>query len=260
MKRTTRARTPYRVGSYRRSKLEGGNYYHVTSLSIPTLTDEFVAPAVAFPIVSNSFWTDWQWRNVTQEDVPETDLEPIVISGGTFSFQCWTDGPRGDNNSLIFVPYSLGLYVTEEYDSVGQGNPADLLPATIPNYFLVDYGRRNPSASVALLPPATEESPWRRPHRTLFRHVGVLDKGGVNAAGAINNSEWFGGLDFVFCGTGWKQRVVGKIKRVVLKRNQALYGTLSGYYTETGVSPCVVGLQVHGRFGYRRIYTGAGAS
>lgn len=72
------------------------------------------------------------------------------------------------------------------------------------NYFFVDYGRRNFLVLVVFLLFVMEEFFWWRLYCILFCYVGVFDKGGVNVVGVINNFEWFGGFDFVFCGIGWK--------------------------------------------------------
>lgn len=237
--------------------LEGGNYYHISSLEVPCETDELTAPAVAGPILSNSYWTDWQWNHDQLVNNPEVDLEPILFAGGQFTVDVWNTASQGPNNALVYTPYVFSIFVVDEVDSVGAGDPNDLIPTCIPNYFLLDYGRTDRSVTGPAPPPTPEESPWRRPTRTLFRTTRLADKGNVNTVGACNDVAVLGNIDMQFYGPAWKQRFSVRVKRHLLRRREAIYWSLSSFYTAVGVTANTMGIQIAGRFGYRRLVTSA---
>jgi len=254
-KRTTTRRWSNRSTGSSSRKLEGGNFFHTSALTVGEETDEITAPAVGGPIISNSLWTDWQWNHGTQTNEPENDLEPIIFAGGAFCFNVWKTLTGSPTMALLYMPFTLGLFVVDEHDTVGNGDPNDLAPVCIPNYFLLDYGRADKSAGGASPPPFAQESAWRRPARTLFRYHGMLDAGQCNSEGYTNNCEGYSGQDVPFYGTKWRQRITCRIKRHVLRRQQALYWALSAFNTSGDDHD--IGIVISGHFGFRRLNTGS---
>jgi len=256
-----RSRTPFRrrttttrkfpVRRRSSSKLEGGTYYDLTIVDLPPEGNEIVAPAVGVVVLSNSHWTDWQWNEDNQENRPELELNPIVFAGGYFECSMWVAGGSADgevygigqlSTAYLMIPYVLSFGVFDERDPVGAGDPDDIVPSCVPNYFLRDYGREETS----LIQTHYQESPWARAPRVLHRHFGTLDGGKVNAS-------WIDpvGGDLVL-GTGWRKNHTFRVKRHVLARRQALYIFLRAYNSDL-LQYARIGFQVTGHFGYRRL-------
>lgn len=247
--RTTRARTPYRAVKSRRSLLEGGNYFAQFDLALGYSETGESASTFASPILDNGYWQDNQWVDALSVYMPEIPdgLQPIHFAGGLFDIEVEMGGPDSSfvpptGTGLYRLPFFIAIAMLPQLDTVGDGDPADVAPTIVPNYFLRDYGRFDQTPEVADYP----ESPWRRPTRTLWRRFGTLPNSFSHLAGYVENDP-----DYVLRGPDCLRRFSSRVRSATMMRNQGLYWVF-GCQNATGVQTKVVTLTIGAHFGYRR--------
>lgn len=235
------------------TRLEGGNFYHVTTLNPDADSTDNEPSAVVVPLLTSLHWMNYE--ETAGGDVQEWNENPMVFAGGHFKVSVWcTTFGIAERPAFQFTPFFFGLYACDTRDNTGSlpPDPLDQLPEVVPNYFLRNYG----TADATYAGLDVKAFPQQRPIRTLFRTHGLID------SGLQNCDHYYDGEELILKPgplSAWGRHFTVRAKRHLLRRREGLYFVLGArVVTDWGGGMNEhLGLQISGRFGYRRLYTGA---
>lgn len=176
---------------------------------------------------------DWLDKQIQQVDplifLPEGQVDPFTITGGSFTFNIWPTNYAVDVQLLI--PYFFWMGVINLFNDLDDGDPVNDSPIALPNLFLRDYGRQGPAEISGILAP--QPGPRIPAGRILHREFGLVqaDSTSIGANQDVIHRHRF------------------RLKRCRIARNQALCIGYGGYdtHTTTNIS---LGFQIAGTFGY----------